>query len=482
MPTFNPFAGDMEWGTNRPIDPILPQLSPLHYERAGDAQPVLDGVWRVKKVIPRVGTGVTYGHSGSGKSFFVIDLMCNIASAALWNGHLVERGLVVYLAAEGGVMFRNRLAGARAAGKFGSADPFVFIPSMIDLQAADGDLDDLIASVKHAADAEGEAPAVVVIDTISKTFGAGKENTDDMAAYVANLGRLAEAFQCFVMAVHHRPKDAESRDLRGHSSLRAGVDTVILIEGQGDDLRTATIVKQKDGEEGLQWRFALDPCVLGQDEDGEDVTTRLVRYLPVQSKGELTEIAQASNDNDIFLACLRERMRQKRAVSEKRGPTFAPTEFVQMAESKKIGKARLEQAMDRLFRVGAIERGELWKDDYRKPVFGLRETAANGAGDGASNTSRTARADTANRLERKGFSGVAEGAANGAADTVRSTRPTVSKPAEMRAANAGDTHTTPKGVMGVAPVGQVPPSDETSDGSSAASGFDDDDIPPEWRA
>lgn len=401
------------------------ETSPLPYERAGDAEPVLDGVWRIKKVIPRVGTGVAYGHSGSGKTFFVIDLMCHVASAALWNGHLVDRGLVVYLAAEGGVMVRNRLAAARSAGKFGSGDPFVFIPVMIDLQAPDGGLNDLIASVQHAANSEGAAPAVIVVDTISKTFGSGKENTDDMAAYVANLGRLSEAFQCFVLAVHHRPKDAESRDLRGHSSLRAGVDTVILIEGQGDDLRMATIVKQKDGEEGLHWRFALDPYVLGADEDGEDVTTRLVRYLPPQSKGELSDITRASADNEVFLACLRERNRQQRAVSEKRGPTFAPTEFAKMPESKKAGKERLEAAMDRLFRVGAIERAELWKDASRKPVFGLREVAANGAG-----------------------------------NTTRSTRATVAKGAENRAANAGNTHTTPKGVSGAAPNGAGAPSDD----------------------
>lgn len=53
-------------------------------------------------------------------------------------------------------------------------------------------------------------------------------------------------------------------------------------------------------------------------------------------------------------------------------------------ESKGIGKRRLENAMDRLFRIGAIERGDLgWRDDYRRPAVGLRECAANVRANGA---------------------------------------------------------------------------------------------------
>ena len=46
-----------------------------------------------------------------------------------------------------------------------------------------------------------------------------------------------------------------------------------------------------------------------------------------------------------------------------------------MAEAKGIKKERLIAAMDRLFRLGAIERGFLWRDTAEgKDIFGLRET------------------------------------------------------------------------------------------------------------
>ena len=90
---------------------------------------------------------------------------------------------------------------------------------------------------------------------------------------------------------------------------------------------------------------------------------------------EMRKAAEAASDNATFMACLEARNKQRRAVSEskKSGGNYAPKEFAEMAESKGIGRVRLEQAMDRLFRVGAIERGFLWV--YKgegKSCFGLR--------------------------------------------------------------------------------------------------------------
>src|SRR3546814_16245253 len=53
-----------------------------------------------------------------------------------------------------------------------------------------------------------------------------------------------------------------------------------------------------------------------------------------------------------------------------------------MPEAKGIGKARLEAAMDRLYRIDAIERGYLWRAD-RKDKFGLREKCADPRADPA---------------------------------------------------------------------------------------------------
>ncbi|MEG7628351.1 AAA family ATPase, partial [Listeria monocytogenes] len=85
-------------------------------------------------------------------------------------------GLVVYVVAEGQTGFRNRLFAMQQAGRIAPDAPFVFIPTPIDMQAPDGDLQTLMETIHKVAEQAGVPPAMLVIDTLSKTFGAGKEN------------------------------------------------------------------------------------------------------------------------------------------------------------------------------------------------------------------------------------------------------------------------------------------------------------------
>jgi len=249
----------------------------LPLEWASDVQPVLDGFWLIDDYLPKSGPAVIYGHPGCGKTFLALSIAAHVAEGKQWAGRHVVGGPVVYLVAEGLTGFRNRLAAMFDAGLMSRSAPFAYIPVPIDLQSPAGDVDSLIATVRHMAGKLGSPPALIVIDTLSKTFGAGKENTDDMATYVANCERVAGAFDCLTLIVHHRPKDSESRELRGHSSLRGGVVTSILVEG--DQLRTATTVKQKDGPEGERVAFELERVVLGEDRRGKEVTSCLVRIV-----------------------------------------------------------------------------------------------------------------------------------------------------------------------------------------------------------
>ncbi|WP_161978356.1 AAA family ATPase [Sphingomonas oligophenolica] len=249
-----------------------PAVLPLEWFDTVEAQ--LTALWLVKNLFPQQGVVLIYGHSGSGKTFFVLDIALHVALGWAWAGRRVRQGLVIYLAAEGASGLRNRVAAFRRHHKITDHVPFAIIPTAIDLQAPNADVLRLAATIRSACKIAGADVAMIVIDTIAKTFGAGKENTDDMASYVSNAGWLSGEFQCCVIPVHHRPKDAESKEPRGHSSLKAGVDTVILIEdGQ---TKRAEVTKQKDGEIGKTVLFNLVPVELGVDEDGGIVTSCVV--------------------------------------------------------------------------------------------------------------------------------------------------------------------------------------------------------------
>ena len=64
-------------------------------------------------------------------------------------------------------------------------------------------------------------------DFLAMTMGAGSENDGaDMGQYIKNIMLLKSIFNCHVMIIHHSGKD-RGKGARGHSNLRAAVDTEI---------------------------------------------------------------------------------------------------------------------------------------------------------------------------------------------------------------------------------------------------------------
>lgn len=254
-----------------PDKPATPKNA-LPLEWCEDIGPLLVGLWLIKQFLPAEGLALIYGHSGSGKTFLALDIAMHIALGWDWCGRKVKQGAVVYVGAEGQTGLRNRIAAFKQHHGIEEA-PIALIPCPIDLQAPDADTGRLIDAIETVQHRYGRA-ALIVVDTISKTFGSGKENTDDMATYVANLQRVQSEFRTCVLAVHHRPKDAESTEPRGHGSLKAGVDSVVLVEAGAT--KRATLTKQKDGETGQPVLFNLKAVTLGEDEDGDPVTSCVV--------------------------------------------------------------------------------------------------------------------------------------------------------------------------------------------------------------
>jgi hypothetical protein len=264
---------------------------PLPVEWCEEIEPQLEGLWLVKRLLPQVGLALLYGHPGCGKTFLGLDLSMHCALGWPWNGRAVRKGLVVYVAAEGQRGLKNRIYAFRQHHRIDGPIPLALIPAPIDLQAPDADRARLAATIQIAAKRYGEPPVLIAVDTISKTFGAGKENTDDMALFVANCGWLASEFACCLLAIHHRPKNAESSEPRGHSSLKGGLDTVVLVEG--GPTKRATVTKQRDADAGEAILFNLRSVDLGVDEDGEPVTTCVVEPTDIDLSPSVDPFARA---------------------------------------------------------------------------------------------------------------------------------------------------------------------------------------------
>jgi hypothetical protein len=182
---------------------------------------------------------------------------------------------VVYIAAEAGasiarrfVAWRDRNLGDAREGR----TPLAIVTRGANLLDA-MDAEALIAALRDIEKDFGMPPALVVFDTLSRSIPGGDENrAEDMTKVIEMADRIRGEFGAATLAVHHSGKDSQ-RGARGHSSLFAAADAVISVTD-----KVATIEKSRDGVSGERFPFELDVIDLGVDQDGDPVTTCVVRH------------------------------------------------------------------------------------------------------------------------------------------------------------------------------------------------------------
>lgn len=236
--------------------------------------------WRIKGVLPEQGVAALYGPSGSGKSFLVMDMAINIAKGAKWFGYRVKSCPVVYICLEGEAGLSVRLAANRAAGSLPKQLAFIDQPlSLLDSK----DIKDLVIAIKNS----GSDTGVVIIDTLNRAAPGMDENSSVDMGHVINAAKLIQqGLGCLVLLVHHSGKDV-AKGMRGHSSLYAALDAVIEVKRTSDS-RAWSVAKAKDGADGNSHAFVLDVVRLGTDEDGDPITSCVVRSVVSSAAKTLT--------------------------------------------------------------------------------------------------------------------------------------------------------------------------------------------------
>ena len=224
--------------------------------------------WLVKGVLPEAALAVVFGESGSGKTFWVLDLLACVARGVPWRGRKVKQGRGVYICAEGVAGFRNRLEAY--CQYHGPQDlPIGVIPDAPNLLER-GDVKDLLAAVKTFGQV-----SVIVVDTFAQVMPGADENSgEDVGRALAHCKALHKATGALVVLIHHSGKDS-SKGARGWSGLRAAADAEIEIERSEHD-RSATVTKLKDGGDSEEFGFRLETLSIGQDDDGDDISSCVV--------------------------------------------------------------------------------------------------------------------------------------------------------------------------------------------------------------
>ncbi|MNF29463.1 hypothetical protein D3C85_657190 [compost metagenome] len=236
--------------------------------------------WLIKNFLPKATLGVIYGESGSGKSFLAYDL-CAAISRGLdtWCGKRVTQGRVLIVVAEGAQGFRQRIDAychqqCVKPGDFQVDYISDFIPNL----TIPAHVTDLIKEIN-----DREPYDLIVMDTFAQVMPGADENSGkDVGAALAQCKRINVKTGAMVLLVHHSGKDA-GKGARGWSGLRAAADVELEITRKEND-RAIKVTKLKDGQDGASMGFKLHTVTLGEDEDGDDITSCIVEFCEVSAK------------------------------------------------------------------------------------------------------------------------------------------------------------------------------------------------------
>lgn len=223
--------------------------------------------WLIRHYIPKSSVIEVFGAPGSGKSFVALDMAFCVSNGLDWHTQSTQPGTVIYLAGEGFAGIGQRLRaleikhGIKANNLIISQQP----ASLTDEQNAAW-----VADAIHQHN-----PELIVIDTLSRNFGPGDENSSrDMNAFIFNLD-LHIRGEAAVLIIHHSGHAEKSR-ARGSSVLFGAVDMEYSLSKSENKLVLAN-TKSKDFEPPRPLSFKLRQQELDWiDDQGEQVKSAIL--------------------------------------------------------------------------------------------------------------------------------------------------------------------------------------------------------------
>ncbi len=195
------------------------------------------------------------GAPGSGKSAVAISMALAVAEGGEFLGVATSQGEVVYVAMEKITLTLQRLIAA------GGGE----LPIIISERGLAIDQPDDVQEMINALAATSGMPRLIVIDTLSRTFGALDENSaKDMNAAFRQIDRISRAFPtAALLLVHHTVKDG--RSARGSSAILACVHLEITVTTYKSGVRSLRVTKANAIQEGRSFDFRLQEVAI---EDG----------------------------------------------------------------------------------------------------------------------------------------------------------------------------------------------------------------------
>ena len=274
----------------KPIE-VLPELQ-WFGEKPATTPPEL-----IKGMLPQTGVVTIGGQSGGGKTFHAIHLATRLIPDCEQT-HYIDKyrikrhGGVLYLVLEGKPAFPIRVTAAfeevlNKQMEFGERFKLPFAWNTYAPNLFEKGPDALLKLAEREAQRMRKEFGVDLVAIFLDTMGLAScyENEDKSAQVlkvVSGLNRLSDITGALAINVDHMGKDQDA-GLRGTSAKRDAVETIIACLIDRDKATNKAInhrmqfFKTRDGEEGRVIPYRLKVVDMGVDEDGEPISTCVVR-------------------------------------------------------------------------------------------------------------------------------------------------------------------------------------------------------------
>ena len=310
--------------------------------------------WLVGQWAPMAEVTLAAGDGGSGKSTLALQLSLACVAGGDWFGQNIAAYNVLYVSAEDPrdeIHFRleqinkyaqvpsDKLAGLKIIDLAGhSAVLATFDKGRIKPTALFQEIEQIAR--EHRA-------GCIILDAVADFFGGNENERAEVRAFIGMLRGLAMRVDAAIILIAHPSVDGirTGRGYSGSTHWNNGVRSrwnftapeTSTDEPSDPDLRVLELAKSNRARRGekihMRWW------------DG-----RFERTQPGWSGNPTND----QNAEEVFLQLLKKFDAEKLQVSNSRGPTYAPTEFVKRKVGKDIGKKALEGAMHRLLDRGVI--------------------------------------------------------------------------------------------------------------------------------
>lgn len=354
-----------------PVQPLVATPPAFQFSHVNELLMAIRAInWLIKGFIEMDSLCVLFGEPSCGKSFVAIDLACCVATGKSWHGKAVKKkGAVFYIAGEGfnGISRRIMAWQLEHGYNLNAAPLYVSQCSAALTDPANAQI--VSAGIEEAVrQSGGEAPSLIVIDTLARNFGPGDENgTKEMNVFIHNIDHFfRQKFGCCVLVVHHTGVGNKDR-ARGNSALKGAADAEYAVVKNDDELKISA-KKMKDAEEPAAMDFQLKTIKLPFcDEDGEPQLSCVLQYIDPNiaqtlriEKGMEKHIG---NKQKQIIQALADLISGAKSILAKDGrdPELARIEVKNLRdkciENKIIGRNNVKRTLDTL-----IERGFLAVD------------------------------------------------------------------------------------------------------------------------